>query len=257
MNEWIRHSLRIAGARGYLDRLHDIYPVGDNVIRELPVDAEKKIQKAFDARDREALLKALFALERFPIKDPYIALLRSSPKFLKSNPQTIRRVTDKLFEMGVGKIIQGAKSPKEANTQIGPQFRRWLQRLGFPFLGQKEFSAVKRGIYFLAGADADLRRYANSVLNSGLDKEPDFVARSGSEIVVGEAKFLSASGGHQSTSLQDALRMVKGSQGKAHRVAVLDGIIWFPFGGKMHEEVRVSGSPLISALLLERYLKEL
>jgi len=143
------------------------------------------------------------------------------------------------------------------NTQIGPQFRRWLGKQRFPFVHRDVFQESTKGICFLDGSDKELFEYATKTLHSGLDKEPDFIAKAGEEYVVGEAKFITASGGHQNTSLQDALRMVKGTQGRAHRVAILDGIIWFESGGKMFQTIKVSGSPILTALLLMEYLNKI
>jgi len=257
MNEWTKRSIQIANSKGYLDQLHEIYPVADNNPRTLAPNIVRELKAAYETKNRLALLEAALNLEKFPFKDPYIALLRDKRELIRTNPLTLQRITDKLLKLDFADIIEGAQAPKEANTQIGPQFRKWLRTSGFSFLPQAQFLKHSTGISFLEGSDKDLFNFATSMLNSGLDKEPDFIAKSGKDYIVGEAKFLTAAGGHQNTSLQDALRMVKGTQGKAHRVAILDGIIWFEFSGKMFQTVKVSGSPLLSALLLNDYLQSI
>ena len=120
MSEWIKKSIKIANSDGYLDKLHQIYPVGDNTSRILTKTTIEKIKTAYVNKNRMELINSVLDLERFPFKDPYVALLHcQNRKFLKTNPQTVNRITDKLLKLDFNKLIDGAQTPKEANTQIG------------------------------------------------------------------------------------------------------------------------------------------
>ncbi|WP_456486479.1 hypothetical protein [Candidatus Alkanophaga liquidiphilum] len=74
---------------------------------------------------------------------------------------------------------------------------------------------------------------------------------------MGEAKFLTDYGGHQNAQFEDALRLLRGSDGNALRVAVLDGVVWIKDHTKMYRTVCQLEKPAFTALLLREFLESL
>jgi len=257
MNYWIRRSIDLANARGYLDRLHKVYPVTREPPRRIPEVVKQRIREAFDAKDDTALVKECLKLDKFPTKDPYAAFLRKKRGvFVEMNPRTVRRIAEELYSMGFPSVIRGIEEPKEFNRQIGTLFSRWLHTLGYPFLAKAEFNQCE-DIAFLDGTGLQLKEYANTVLGERLTKEPDLIARAGSTFVIGEAKFLTDSGGHQDRQFEDALSFLLSTAGRAIRVALLDGVVWIRGNTKMYRTVCSLEAPALSSLLLDEFLHSL
>ena len=98
-------------------------------------------------------------------------------------------------------------------------------------------------------------RYANTNLHYQLSKGPDFLAKVGSQHVLGEAKFLTDFGGHQNAQFADALSLLRGTEGNAIRVAVLDGVVWIRDNTRMYRTVcGLNREIAISGLLLKDFL---
>ncbi|GAG71317.1 unnamed protein product, partial [marine sediment metagenome] len=47
MNEWVRKSIEAANAPGYLDRLHEVYPVTREAAREIPLEIKEDLRDAY------------------------------------------------------------------------------------------------------------------------------------------------------------------------------------------------------------------
>jgi len=128
MNYWTKLSIEYASQRSYLDDLFQIYPTIPEGIREIDDANWAAIQKAFDQKNDDELIKKLLKLELFPIKDSYVAYLKRDKSSIERNPKTIRRICGRLYEMGIDKIFERCSEAKETNRQIGPMFRRWLRK---------------------------------------------------------------------------------------------------------------------------------
>ena len=256
MNKWVQKSIEIANAPGYLDKLSEVYPVTLEARRVLPNEIKSQLKDAYNGRDRVKLIRALLRLDKFPIKDPYIAFLRKKREFVDYNPETVARVAETLFSMSFEELIQGCEEPKEFNRQIGTLFRKWLLKLGYPFLPEEEFSKHK-GIAFLSGGNGEKMDYANRVLGCNLSKGLDLLAKAGGNYIIGEAKFLTDIGGHQNAQFQDAMRLLGSSEGAAVRIAVLDGVVWIKSRAKMYKRTCEVEGVILSALLLKEFLESL
>jgi hypothetical protein len=256
MNEWIQKSIEIANAPGYLDMLSEVYPVTRETKRALPSEIKINLKDAYDKRDGASLVRALLELDKFPIKDPYVAFLRRGDIFLTYNPEVVDRLAQTLFSMSFDELIGGCEEPKEFNRQIGMLFRQWLPTLGYPFLVEGEFAGYT-GIAFLAGSNGEKTHYANRVLGCKLSKGLDLLAKAGDTYIIGEAKFLTDAGGHQNAQFQDALRLIQGKEGQATRVAILDGVVWIRGNTKMFRTVSGLEEVALSALLLNDFLQSL
>jgi len=249
MNEWITKSIKLANEQNYLDRLLEVYPVKWEAKREISEDIKMKIKNAFNKQNHVELLRILLQLEKFPIKDPYVAFLRKSSSFIEKNPITVERIATYLYSLGYEAVIEGIEEPKEFNRQIGILFKCWLKKLAEEFK-KSDF------ISFVLGANGELMRIANE-LGCALDKGPDLFVKVGSTYVIGEAKFLTDYGGHQNAQFEDSLRFLANTQGNAIRIAILDGVIWIKNRSKMHKKLINLNKPIMSALLLKDFLEEL
>jgi hypothetical protein len=227
VNYWTDLSIQFANQRNYLDELFSVYPLAPDVIRELNSTAWKKVELAFNERNDRELLLGLLKLELFPIKDSYIPFLRRDKTAIDRNPETVRRICGRLYEMGLEKIYARSTEPKETNRQIGPLFRRWLnqQTLGLPLLSELEFLATEDNA-ILAGNDAQLKQFAQSHLHYQEPKGLDFIARMHGKYIIGEAKFLTDFGGHQDRQFADGLTLLKNSTVNAMTVAIYDGVLY-------------------------------
>jgi len=256
MNEWVKTSIAIANAPGYLDRLHEVYPVIQESEREIPEDVKSKLKKIYNAGNDVELIKELLNLPKFPVKDPYVAFLRKREVFIEYNPKTVQRIAERIRLMGYNAMIESIEEPKEFNRQIGTLFKRWLPKIDYPILTVEDFEAYDK-IAFLQGSDAQLKDFANTVLGCNLDKGPDFIAKVGKKYVIGEAKFLTDYGGHQNAQFEDALRLLRGKKGGAVRIAVLDGVVWIKDSTKMYRTACGLKEVALTALLLKEFLKSL
>ncbi len=101
-------------------------------------------------------MQNLLKLDLFPIKDSYVAYLKRDKTALERNPATSARLLGRLYEMGLGKIFSRCSEPKETNRQIGPLFKRWLNKkaLGIQPVKLEEFLKVK-GNAVLDASDTD------------------------------------------------------------------------------------------------------
>jgi len=255
MNKWIQKSIKLANSQGYLDKLFEIYPIETGNPRQVPETLKKEIQKAFKDKNKVELIKKLLKLPKFPIDDPYIASIRRHPFLLKKNPETIERITGKLFLMDVETILNLGTRPKSPSRQLGHSFKRWLRALNYPFLSKDEFVNHK-GIAFLEGSDKKLKQFAVEELGvKELKKGIDFILKTKNKFILGEAKFLTDYGGTQNNQFRDAISVAKIKRGKIIGIAVLDGIIWFESNAYMHRTVKSIDRIALSALLLERFIR--
>lgn len=252
MNEWVQRSIEIANARGYLDRLHEVYTVTWEAARELPPEVKEDLRDAYNSRDNLRLIRTLLTLEKFPIKDPYVAFLRKREPFLEYNPRTVERIANHLYSMGFEGVVKGTEEPKEFNRQIGGLFKRWLPTLGYPLLQESAFERHP-GIAVLQGSNGELMEYANRALGCNLTKGPDLIAKVSSTYIVGEAKFLTDYGGHQNAQFEDVLRLLRGREGSATRIAILDGVVWIRDSTRMYRTVCELRHTALTALLLKEF----
>lgn len=256
-SQWAKNSIELANNPGYLDDLYGVYPMEVGEIRYIPKTTLSGIKVAYKKGDKLSLIKILLKnLDLFPIKDSYIAFLRRNFDALDINPQTVKRIGGRLFDMGYEEIIKVSMQPKETNRQIGPLFRRWLPSLGYPILSEEKFLPYK-GAAFLDGSDKHLKDFSNKILKTRLTKGLDLLLKVNDTFVIGEAKFLTDFGGHQNAQFNDAINLLHTRGGKALRIAVLDGVLWIEGKNKMHALVKKEKGIALSALLLNDFIKSL
>lgn len=260
MNYWTKLSIEYANQKSYLDDLFQVYPTIPEGIREIDQEIWGKIEKAFKKKNNETLIQELLKLNLFPIKDSYIAYLKRDSSAIERNPKTVNRVCGRLYEMGLGKILERCFEPKETNRQIGPFFKRWLNKksLGIQPISLDKFANSKNDA-ILNGSDRELRDFARKQLNYKGDKGLDFVARFNGKYVIGEAKFLTDFGGHQNAQFSDAISILQTKNVKATTIAVLDGVLYITGNNKMYRDITTKYSTLniMSSLVLREFLYQL
>lgn len=202
------------------------------------------------------MLNRLLGLERFPYKDSYVGFLRKDRGAIARNPETVQRICDRLYHMGLDRVIDGVTQSKEANTRRGNQFSAWM-REQFPSLPLDEFVRSNEGIVLLRANEIEFRHFCNTTLGAGIAKRPDIVAKTGTKYVIGEAKFLSATGGNQGRAFDDGVNLASNTAGNAHKIFVLDGVLWIERGSSQFGRINASSAVILSALLLREYLEEL
>ena len=260
VNYWISESIKLANSAGYLDKLAEVYPVKISEERLLSPQIRTELREMIKKADDATLIVKLLNKKEFPIfpiKDPYVAFLRKNEKFIYYNPKTIKRLADNIRRMDFDKIIEALEKPKEFNRQIGPLFQKWLFNLGFPVLNEKDFNEADE-IAFLKGSDSALKKYANKKLAVKLPKGLDFIAKKKDKFIIAEVKFLTDTGGHQTTQFENALQILESTERpNLIRVAVLDGIVWIESNNKMHQTIRQVEEIAISSLLLKELLENI
>lgn len=255
MNEWARKTARIAQAENYLDRIRLVYP-SETRPRVVPSEALASVKAAFRGGDKLRLLNVLLDQERFPFDDSYVQFLRVDRDAIRRNPETVERICGALFRMGEEELIKGVTAPVVANRRRGAQFKQWT-RATFRYVSLRKFENSRDGIVFLKANERELRDYANEKFGAGLRKRPDFVAKSGTRCVVGEAKFLSSEGGEQRGGFQDAVSVAAHPAGGAIKVSILDGIVWLESESGFYQFIQNSSINVFSALLLKEFLGSL
>ena len=128
MNYWTQLSIEFANQRNYLDELFSVYPTIPENIREVNEKLWEQVEESFNKQDNLELLNILLKFDLFPIKDSYVAYLKRDKSSIIRNPNTVDRLCGRLYEMGLDKIYEKCSEPKETNRQIGPFFRRWLNK---------------------------------------------------------------------------------------------------------------------------------
>lgn len=252
MNNWARRTLELVTTQNYLDELQTVYPHED-AERDVSEDTINEIRRLFSARDNAGLLDTLLDLEKFPYKDSYVGFLRRDRDAILRNPETVSRISERLYSMGIEGVVNGATAPKEANQRRGNQFGDWMRET-YEAVSTEEFRRSTTGVKILNATELDARNFCNTVMGIGISKRPDLVAKAGRHYVVGEAKFLSSTGGNQGRAFDDGMHLATNSTGIAHKVFILDGIHWIERGSDQFRRIDHSTAAVFSVLLLSEYL---
>ncbi len=257
MNIWTQMSVDYANQRNYLDELYKVYPIIPEGIREVDNALWRTVESSFLKKDNGALIESLLDLELFPIKDSYVAYFKRDRGALKRNPETVNRLAGRIYEMGLTEIFKKCTEPKETNRQIGPLFRRWLNKktLGVSLLSSEKFLLSSENAVLDAG-DAEMRLFAEKYLGYSHPKGLDFVARFNGKYIIGEAKFLTDFGGHQNAQFQDAIQTLEAKDVTAVKIAILDGVLYIKSGNKMYDFIATNKQKynIMSSLVLRDFL---
>lgn len=260
MNYWTKLSVEYASQKSYLDDLFQVYPTIPEGIRDINKTLWADVEKAFQKKDNVELLKNLLKLDLFPIKDSYVAYLKRDRSALERNPATADRLCGRIYELGLESIFARCSEPKETNRQIGPLFKRWLNKkaLGIQPVKLDEFIKAK-GNAILDGSDAEMMAFAKRELNYNHNKGLDFIAKFNGKYVIGEAKFLTDFGGHQNAQFNDAITTLKARGVKATTIAILDGVLYIKGNNKMYKDISTTykNDNIMSSLVLREFLYQI
>lgn len=253
MNIWTQMSYEFANQRNYLDELFHVYPTIPDGIREIDLDLWEEVETAFNQHDNFSLLTTLLKFDLFPIKDSYVAYLKRDPTAIIRNPQTVNRLCGRLYEMGLDKIYEKCTEPKETNRQIGPLFKRWVDRgsLGLLPVDKNDFLSTDDDA-ILKGSDEEMKQFAIEYLDYKGNKGLDLIARFNGKYIVGEAKFLTDFGGHQNAQYNDAITTLNTTI-NAITVAILDGVLYIPSKKRKSMNINTDKN-IMSALVLRNFL---
>jgi len=157
VNPWIKLSIEFANQRNYLDGLFKVYPTIPEGIRDINKPKWKSIENAYKTQNK-------------------IEFLKRDSSAITRNPATIDRLYGRLVELGLDKIWERCSEPKETNRQIGPLFRRWINKgvLGVPILKMEEFLAKKKNA-ILDASDKEMMDFAKNHLKYNRNKGLDFI----------------------------------------------------------------------------------
>ena len=255
MNYWTQLSQEFANQRNYLDELFQVYPTIPDGIRDINQALWKEVENAFNSKNNLLLLNTLLKFDLFPIKDSYVAYLKRDSSSISRNPETVNRLCGRLYEMGLNKIYEKCSEPKETNRQIGPLFKRWIDKgsLGILPINQENFLATNNNA-ILKGSDEEMKQFATNYLGYNGSKGLDFIARFNNKYIIGEAKFLSDFGGHQNAQYNDAIRTLNTRVTKeVITVAILDGVLYIPSTRRNSMSINTEQN-IMSALVLRDFL---
>ncbi len=264
-NEWIERSVQLANSRDYLLRLSQIYPATLPQRRPLDPVVRQKIVELHRMGNGIGLLRLLLSLRRkghpFPIEHPYVSLLSESEYIFNNNPGIVKIIADILLSMNVEDIIRGCERPPDINRIMGQSFRNWVKRYfptqGYSILPVRDFE-VSQSSAILDGTNSTILEYVRRRLGIDLEKGRDILVKlvtpKGTLYVVGEARFLTTSGGSQTRDLEEVISFVNKTSGNLIRIGILDGIVWFY--RKYLDRIRGlgEGKYVLSALLLKEFL---
>lgn len=196
----------------------------------------------------------------FPFEHPYVSLLRTMPNLIKQNPVVVRDIGNILRNLGTEGIIKGCERPPDLNRQMGHSFQGWLKRkfqpIGYSFLDEDRFESYA-GKAFLSASDKRITAFANERLGCHIGRGRDLLAKINGEYVIGEARFLSSGGGSQSRDVRETIAFAKDRVGRATKIAIMDGMVWFDSDMLNVIETLDDDEVGLSAILLEDYLNTL
>ena len=188
--------------------------------------------------------------------------MRRDQTAIDRNPKTIKRICYQLFKLGANGIVSGIQRPKSSSRQFGQHFKNYLKTIGYPILGDAEFLNFK-DVAFLKGGDAALKKFAKRHLGYRGGKGLDLIFKKNGKLFIGEAKFISASGGTQDKSFREIISFVKRRSAGAQHIAIIDGVVWAnpanSRGRNLYDSVRrlPASKFVMSALLLKEFIKKL
>ncbi|SOE53890.1 MULTISPECIES: restriction endonuclease [unclassified Fibrobacter] len=259
-NPWTQKSIDYAANRPYLDDLYTVYPVVHENVRKIDERIMYRVEMYFNERDNFNLIASLLDLDLFPVKDSYIPFLRKSKDAIRRNPQIINRICGDLYEMGFRELYKRCTEPKEANRQMGPMFRNWLNSgaLGIRPVPESVF-VRSTGNAILDGSDSSMMDFARRNFGYNREKGLDFIARYNGRYVIGEAKFISDFGGHQNDQFVDAIATIESPlrNNDVVKIGIIDGVPYIRNNGKLFLNLIRTEYNIMSALVLRDFLESL
>lgn len=260
LNEWVLRSIELFESTPYLDNILDVYPLQSASPERLDDRLKRRIILAHQSRKTNELISILQSEVKFPYDEPLWFLMKNIQGCLENNPLQIQRIADSLYSMTADETVFRLESAPKLNTQMGPMFTNWL-RENFNLLNIDDFTNSTEGVHILNSSEQDGKTFVNEVLNQDLEKRPDLVAKVNNTYIIGEAKWISQSGGNQEKQVKEVLKFCSNQLRMVIRIGIVDGFPWAIKNNRGNivnrkENVKIQESEydIISALLLNDYL---
>lgn len=266
MNPFLERSVELANNWNYLDLLFNVYPFWENENRSVDQRALDSFILAYKSKNDYLLIQSLLLLDKSPINNPYIALLRWTPNAIKKNPLIVSKVAKSIYARDLNELITQVMAPINSSRQMGPVFRNYLLKEDFPWFYKvnwedflRYFNSNKKLI--VIDSDKNLKDISTKYFWYTRNKWIDFLAKIYNKIIIWEAKLFSINWGSQNNQMLDALSTLKQKALPCYVVpiAILDGACWFKSNSKLHTAI-VKDNPqenIFSALFLKSFLESL
>lgn len=263
MNIWTEKSVEYAKSKDYLDELFQVYPILKNPNRPLSQKKKDNIREAITTGDYKRLILECIQSKVSPIKDSYIGFLKHDKGALDRNPATVNRLGQALMDMGYDKIIAEMERPAETNRQMGAAFSNWIDKnvLGIPITKDKDTFLYSEENMILNTNDKERGEFARIHLGYGRNSGLDFLCRYYGKYIIGEAKFISDSGGNQKNQLNSAMNIFTSittvSKKEVIPIAILDGVLYLEGDNQMYHTIKRNNNDVMSALFLREFIHQL
>ncbi len=201
--------------------------------------------------------------EVFPIKDSYVGFLRKDKTAIDRNPETVNRIAGALIEMGYEEVIDAMERPAETNRQMGTVFTNWIDKgiLGIKITKDREEFLNSDENMILNTNDKDRGEFARIYLGYGRNRGLDFLCRYNGKYIIGEAKFITNSGGNQGNQLDSAMTIFTSikttTKYEVIPIAILDGILYLEGNNQMYQTIKRNNNDVMSALFLRDFIYQL
>lgn len=262
LNTWVQKSIKLFYEESYLDQISNIYNYSADEPERIEEGLRRQIKFAHHNKNDEQLINILSQLDKFPYDEPFWYLLNNVDGFIKNNPQQVHRIARTLYNMTDEEVVVRIESQPKLNQQTGPMFNNWIRK-NFEVKSLEGFKENKKGIVILGESEEKGKSFLSDELNQNVDKRPDLIAKVDDKIVIGEAKWIGQSGGNQYKSVAEVLKFCGAQRRSVYRIGIVDGYPWVTkksgriTNDRICVEVQESTYNIMSALLMEEYLKEL
>lgn len=257
-DDWIQKSLEIVNKEEYLSKLISVYPINKNSFRNVSKELIEDIIDSYNKGDPIGVVNHCLSLEKFPIDNPYISMLRDRSIFNK-NLEVVKTIGNILLGMGIRELETLIRAPKSGSRQFGNSFKSWLkaQYKDGSFLGPYDFERYNgKELKFLTGSDKALKDFIWDKFRLETEKGLDLVFKKNNKIYIGEAKFITDSGGTQTNQLNIALDIAKKDGDEVGSIAIIDGVPWID-NSYFKKIDQIPNRNVLTAILLPDYLSNL
>ncbi|TKJ18555.1 MAG: hypothetical protein CEE42_16380 [Promethearchaeota archaeon Loki_b31] len=255
MNFWTKRSTKLAYELGYLDRLLEIYPIKSNPRRLMPQHLWNNIKKAYNEKNSKELIRLLNKgvksyKMKFPVECYYTSSLRNETRWIDLNPKTVKKLSKLVLDQDIDVIFDKCTAPKKVSRQAGPMFDNWFQT---KFRNDRE-------IKILGTNDNERKKNAKKYINYNSNKGLDVFININEIYILGEAKFITDSGGTQTNQFKSALNIINtfDRNDNVIPIAIIDGHCWRKSEDFFYKAILNSeqNQIIISALLLEDFFNK-
>ena len=230
--KYIDKSFSLASNKGYLDELYRVYPF--DMPQKRIVNNWNTILSLYNSEPKEdiLLLRELLKLKKFPIDNSYIAFLRKDEQAIYKNPVIVSKILEAIHSYSIDELKTFCEEPKKASRQLGQSFTNWLYSLTtVKSLNKEDFNNYKGKEAIILQLPDNLKEvYLQDMLGYNIKeydiKIPDLIAKKGNTFFIGEAKFITNTGGSQDNQIHKSINVARVKHSRVVGISILDGYIW-------------------------------